>query len=51
MVKKPEAFTPEQLVVKDDGTSLTLKHVDAAKEHRITLGLDELPGEVNKLYI
>ena len=47
VVKNPEKFSPEQLVVKDDSTSLTLNHVHAAKEHRITLGLDELPGEVN----
>jgi hypothetical protein len=48
VVKKPEAFSPEQLEIKQDpkGPIFTLKNVDAAKEHRITLGLDELPKEV-----
>jgi hypothetical protein len=48
VVKKPEDFSPEQLEVKQDSTGpvFTLKNVDAAKEHRITLGLDELPEEV-----
>lgn len=46
VVKNPDSFTPEQLVVKPDGTQFALKQVVAAKEHRITLGLDELPSEV-----
>ncbi|KAJ4367117.1 protease B nonderepressible form [Neocucurbitaria cava] len=50
VVKNPEAFTPEQLVVKEDGTSLTLENVHAAKEHRITLGLDELPRELSSVF-
>jgi hypothetical protein len=49
VVKNPDDFTPEQLEVKKDGryNSLSLKAVHAAKEHRITLGLDELPVEVH----
>ncbi|KAF1851018.1 PIG-X-domain-containing protein [Cucurbitaria berberidis CBS 394.84] len=50
VVKNPEAFTPEQLVVKDDGTKFTLQRVHAAKEHRITLGLDELPRELSRVF-
>jgi hypothetical protein len=48
VVKNPEAFSPDQLEVKQDlqGPIFTLKNVDAAKEHRITFGLDELPEEV-----
>lgn len=44
VVKDPEIFSPDQLSVT--GSSLGLKNVDAAKEHRITLGLGELPNEV-----
>jgi hypothetical protein len=55
VVKDPNAFSPEQLeVVKQDGSSLakfTVKDVNAAKEHRITMGLDELPGEVLSSFI
>lgn len=48
VVQNPEDFTPEQLEVgKDDrGPLFALKGVQAAKEHRITLGLNELPEEV-----
>lgn len=50
VVKRPDGFSPEQLLVlRDDdqfGTRFALKDVDAAKEHRITLGLNELPVEV-----
>ena len=48
VVKNPEEFTPEQLKVDKDliGPWFALTDVDAAKEHRITLGLDELPNEV-----
>jgi hypothetical protein len=48
VVKNPDEFSPEQLEVKQSskGPSFTIKNVDAAKEHRITLGLDELPDEV-----
>jgi hypothetical protein len=48
VVKDPDEFTPEQLQVKQDGhkDSLSLNGVHAAKEHRVTLGLDELPREV-----
>lgn len=46
VVTEPESFNPEQISVqegkngKDD--TFTLKGFNAAKEHRITLGLDEL---------
>ena len=48
VVKKPEEFTPDQLDVGEDksGQYFALDNVYAAKEHRITLGLDELPNEV-----
>lgn len=44
LVQNSDDFTPEQLEVK--GASLTLKDLPAAKEHRITFGLNELPREV-----
>lgn len=44
LVSNPDDFTPELLNVKD--TSLSLNNVKAAKEHRFTLGVDELPEEV-----
>ncbi|CAO2649461.1 Nn.00g068460.m01.CDS01 [Neocucurbitaria sp. VM-36] len=50
VVKDPDAFTPEQLVVQEDGTGLALNNVHAAKEHRITLGLDELPSELSSVF-
>ena len=48
MVKNAESFTPEQLEVQKHGNqdSFSLKGVEAAKEHRITFGLAELPSEV-----
>jgi hypothetical protein len=48
VVKDPDSFTPELLEVKKDGSkdSLVINGLQAAKEHRITLGLDELPSEV-----
>jgi hypothetical protein len=48
VVKDPDSFSPELLEVKKDGSrdSFVLNGVQAAKEHRITLGLDELPTEV-----
>jgi hypothetical protein len=48
VVKNPEDFSPEQLDVGEDkhGPYFALDNVFAAKEHRITLGLDELPEEV-----
>jgi hypothetical protein len=53
VVTKPETFNPEQLQVqKGDskhGDTFTLDGVNAAKEHRITFGLDELPVEVLRL--
>jgi hypothetical protein len=44
LVQDPEVFSPEQLEVQ--GRSLALDKVNAAKEHRITFGLNELPKEV-----
>jgi hypothetical protein len=48
VVKDPDSFSPELLEVEKDGSrdSFVLSGVQAAKEHRITLGLDELPTEV-----
>jgi hypothetical protein len=49
VVKDPDSFTPELLDVKKDGSrdTFAISGVQAAKEHRITLGLDELPTEVH----
>jgi hypothetical protein len=49
IVQDPDSFSPDQLVIK--GSSLTLKHVEAAKEHRITASLDDLPSEVSNVYL
>ncbi|KAF1839008.1 PIG-X-domain-containing protein [Decorospora gaudefroyi] len=51
IVKNPESFTPSQISVQNDAQrpSFTLTNVDAVKEHRLTLGLDELPKEISKL--
>ena len=48
VVTNPEDFTPDQLQVGKDqsGPYFALDNVYAAKEHRITLGLNELPEEV-----
>lgn len=48
IVKDADEFSPDQLEVTKDGQKdlITLKGVEAAKEHRITLGLNELPSEV-----
>lgn len=48
VVTKPESFTPELLEVEKEGSKdvFGVKNVQAAKEHRITLGLNELPSEV-----
>lgn len=48
VVKKPESFTPELLEVEKEGSTdlFSLTNVQAAKEHRITLGLGELRSEV-----
>ncbi|CBY00975.1 predicted protein [Plenodomus lingam JN3] len=49
VVEKPDEFSPDQLSVENSGSSgarFLLKGVKAAKEHRITLGLNELPDEV-----
>jgi len=48
VVTNPEDFTPDQLDVGEDksGPYFALDNVHAAKEHRITLGLNELPEEV-----
>jgi hypothetical protein len=49
VVKDPDSFTPEQLEVKKDSheSTFSVKGLQAAKEHRITLGLDELHSEVH----
>jgi hypothetical protein len=49
VVNDPDSFTPELLEVKKDGSkdSFVVNGLQAAKEHRITLGLDELPSEVS----
>jgi hypothetical protein len=49
VVKNPDTFTPDLLEVTKDGPkdSFVVNGVQAAKEHRITLGLDELPTEVS----
>lgn len=44
IVQNPDEFSPEQLDVRGD--LFAVKDVEAAKEHRTTLGLDELPDEV-----
>lgn len=44
VVPDPESFDPESLSVRT--SSLELRDVKAAKEHRITFGLSELPVEV-----
>ena len=44
IVQNPDAFSPEQLDVREG--VFALKNVEAAKEHRITFGLDELPDRV-----
>jgi hypothetical protein len=51
VVKDPDSFTPEQIETKNDGheSSFAVKGVQAAKERRYTLGLDELPSEVRFL--
>ncbi|KAJ5061266.1 PIG-X [Bipolaris maydis] len=45
IVHNSDTFSPEQLHVGTDkrGPVFALKGIEAAKEHRITLGLDELP--------
>jgi len=45
IVRNPEQFTPELLEV--NRTSFTVKGLNAAKEHRITFSLKELPREVS----
>lgn len=46
VVTEPESFSPEQISVKkeskENSGTFKLEGVQAAKEHRITLGLDEL---------
>ncbi len=46
VVTEPESFNPEQINVQKGsngkGDTYTLTRVRAAKEHRITLGVDEL---------
>lgn len=46
VVTNPESFNPEQISVQKEsdgsGDTFTLKGVQAAKEHRITFGLEDL---------
>ena len=46
MVTDPDSFNPDQIKVqrgsKGKGDTYVLTRVKAAKEHRITLGVDEL---------
>lgn len=44
LVRRPDEFQPTQLRVGE--ASLELDRVDAAKEHRVTFGLRDLPREV-----
>jgi hypothetical protein len=48
VVTNPESFTPEQLSVykTESHHVFSVNGVQAAKEHRFTFGLDELPSEV-----
>lgn len=48
VVTNPEEFRPEHIKVAEheNGHRFQLQGIRAAKEHRITLGLDELPSEV-----
>jgi len=49
VVEKPDKFSPEQLSVQNAGQAgprFALQGVHAAKEHRSTLALSELPEEV-----
>ncbi|KAF2715205.1 PIG-X-domain-containing protein [Pleomassaria siparia CBS 279.74] len=48
LVQNPDAFSPEQLQVKTK--TLKLDKVVAAKEHRVTFGLSELPKELSKAF-
>ncbi|KAF2823982.1 PIG-X-domain-containing protein [Ophiobolus disseminans] len=52
VVKDPDSFTPEQLGVQkhDVQGSFSVTGVEAAKELRITLGLDELPSELSAAF-
>ncbi|RMZ73281.1 Glycosylphosphatidylinositol-mannosyltransferase I PIG-X PBN1 [Pyrenophora seminiperda CCB06] len=51
VVHNPDDFSPEQIeITKDElGPRFALKNVQAAKEHRITLGLDELPSNISSI--
>ncbi|KAF1966463.1 PIG-X-domain-containing protein [Bimuria novae-zelandiae CBS 107.79] len=46
LVKDPDSFTPEKLEVKDE--SLAMSAVEAVKEHRFTISLDELPAGLRR---
>ncbi|KAF2012773.1 PIG-X-domain-containing protein, partial [Aaosphaeria arxii CBS 175.79] len=48
IVPNPDEFNPELLEVKGD--SMSLSKVKAAKEHRVTFGLSELPQEISKAF-
>ncbi|KAF2199276.1 PIG-X-domain-containing protein [Delitschia confertaspora ATCC 74209] len=46
IVHDPESFNPTSLIVKGD--TFSINGADAAKEHRITFSLSELPQEITK---
>ncbi|KAF2652348.1 PIG-X-domain-containing protein [Lophiostoma macrostomum CBS 122681] len=48
LVPDPESFDPDLLTVNE--ASLSLRDVKAAKEHRLTFGLSELPAELRKAF-
>jgi hypothetical protein len=47
LVPEPDDFRPELLTVQDE--SLSVRNLKAAKEHRVTFGLSELPEEVRQV--
>lgn len=50
VVHNPDDFDPSQLRLPPTNDAFTLDSVNAAKEHRLTFGLSELPQEVRFEY-
>ena len=50
VVHNPDDFDPSQLRLSPTNNAFTLDLVNAAKEHRLTFGLSELPQEVRFEY-
>jgi len=50
VVHSPDDFDPSQLRLSPTNDAFTLDSVNAAKEHRLTFGLSELPQEVRFEY-